>query len=154
MTKISVLLLILLSGCVQKMGYESRPALRTPPAGTIARETRIVVQRTPLEKLRRGQERFDIYCSPCHGDAGYADGMIVKRGFLPPPSYHTEFARQLTDQKIYDAITNGYGAMYSYGDRVDEDDRWAIVAYIRALQFSQNAPVSALSEAERQKLGP
>lgn len=91
-----------------------------------------------LQVLQRGQQRFDIYCSPCHGFDGYGKGMIVQRGFSPPPSFHTDRLRQAPPGHIFDVITNGFGQMYSYSDRIDPADRWAIVAYIRALQFSQN----------------
>jgi len=90
--------------------------------------------------VERGQERFDIYCSPCHGRLGDGHGMIVGRGLQPPPSY---LEQRLVDAPVgyfFDVITNGYGAMYSYASRVPVDDRWRIVAYIRALQLSQNAP--------------
>jgi len=91
------------------------------------------------ETLARGRERFDIYCSPCHSIAGDGDGMVARRGFPHPPSYHTERLRNAPDAHFYSVITNGYGMMYSYADRVAPDDRWAIIAYIRALQLSQNA---------------
>jgi mono/diheme cytochrome c family protein len=87
--------------------------------------------------LARGRERFGIYCSPCHGFDGYADGIIVARGFPRPPSFHSQQLRAAPAQLFFDTITNGYGAMYSYADRVAPADRWAIVAYIRALQLSQ-----------------
>jgi Cytochrome c. len=93
------------------------------------------------ETLLRGRERFDIYCSPCHSVAGDGDGMVVRRGFPAPPSYHTDRLRDAPDAHFYSVITNGYGMMYSYADRVAPDDRWAIVAYIRALQLSQHAHI-------------
>ncbi|HLV81420.1 MAG TPA: cytochrome c, partial [Chthonomonadaceae bacterium] len=85
------------------------------------------------------QQRFDIYCSPCHGQAGYVDGMIVQRGFPAPPSYHSDRLRKAPIGHFFDVMTNGYGIMYSYADRVTVPDRWAIAAYIRALQRSQDA---------------
>jgi hypothetical protein len=105
--------------------------------------------------LRRGQERYDIFCSPCHGRVGYGEGMIVQRGFPSPPSFHTERLRELPAGYYYDVITNGFGVMYSYGSRVQPTDRWAIVAYIQALQLSQNAtlddvPPEAQEELESQ----
>ncbi len=102
--------------------------------------------------LSRGRERFDIYCAPCHSRLGDGDGMIVRRGFPAPPSYHTERLRAAPDSHFYQVITRGYGAMYPYADRVTPEDRWAIVAYIRALQLSQHAPASLLSAAELQRL--
>jgi len=92
--------------------------------------------------LKRGQERFNIYCTPCHGRLGDGNGMISHRGFAlrrPVGNYHTERLRTMPVGYFYDVITNGYGSMYSYASRVEPQDRWAIVAYIRALQFSQNA---------------
>jgi mono/diheme cytochrome c family protein len=126
--------------------------------GTVARDD--VVQAAPLPRdtlpmpltralLDRGRERFDIYCRPCHGASGDGRGMIVRRGFSPPPSYHTDRLRNAPLSHFYDVITNGYGAMYPYGDRVKGDDRWAVAAYIRALQLSQRAPVAALPDADR-----
>lgn len=90
------------------------------------------------EELQRGQQRYQIYCQPCHGETGYGDGMIVKRGFSPPPSYHLDRLRKAPTGHFYDVITNGYGAMYSYANRVPTNDRWRIAAYIRVLQRSQN----------------
>ncbi len=102
--------------------------------------------------LARGQERFDIYCAPCHSRAGDGDGMIARRGFPHPPSYHTDALRNAPDSHFYDVITNGYGAMFPYAARINPHDRWAIVAYIRALQLSQHAPASDLSAQDLQKL--
>ena len=104
------------------------------------------------ETLLRGQERFNVFCSPCHGRVGNGEGMIVQRGFQQPPSFHLDRVRQQPDGYYYDVISNGFGAMYSYGSRVRPADRWAIVAYIRALQLSQDFPVDLLSEEERQQL--
>ena len=106
-----------------------------------------------MATLERGQERFNIYCSPCHSRAGDGDGMVARRGFPHPPSYHTDRLRKAPDAHFYSVITNGYGAMYSYADRVDAHDRWAIVAYIRALQLSQNARLGDVPEPERSQLG-
>ena len=96
--------------------------------------------------LARGRERYEIYCSPCHGLSGKGDGMIVHRGFPSPPSYHIARLRIAPAQHFFDVITNGYGIMYSYAARVEPRDRWAIVAYIRALQESQNAKVADFPE--------
>jgi mono/diheme cytochrome c family protein len=100
-----------------------------------------------MQLLERGRERFDIYCAPCHSPVGDGDGMVARRGFPHPPSYHIARLRQAPDRHFYDVMTNGYGIMYSYADRVAPDDRWAIVAYIRALQRSQGAQVSAQAAA-------
>ena len=86
-----------------------------------------------------GQERFRIYCTPCHSELGDGHGMVVQRGFPAPPSYHIARLREAPVQHFYDVITNGYGAMYSFAYRVQPADRWAIAAYIRALQRSQDA---------------
>ncbi len=102
--------------------------------------------------LARGRERFDIDCAPCHGRAGDGQGMVVRRGFPAPPSYHSDRLRNAPDSHFYDVITHGYGVMYPYGDRVVPQDRWAITAYIRALQLSQHAPASTLDAAQLQKL--
>ena len=104
------------------------------------------------EVLARGQERYNIYCAPCHGYAGYGDGTIVQRGLTPPPSFHIERLRSAPPGYLFGIITNGIGAMYSYEDRVMPEDRWAIVAYVRALQLSQNAQLEAVPEAERAAL--
>jgi len=93
-----------------------------------------------LALLERGQERFHIYCTPCHSELGDGHGMVVQRGFPAPPSYHSDRLRAVATQHFYDVITHGYGAMYSFADRIEPPDRWAIAAYIRALQLSQNAP--------------
>jgi mono/diheme cytochrome c family protein len=108
-----------------------------------------------MEDMRRGQERFNIYCSPCHGRLGDGKGMIAQRGLAlvrQPASYHTDRLRKIPVGHFYDVITNGFGIMYSYASRVEPDDRWRIAAYIRALQFSQNAPLSAVPPEERPKL--
>ena len=104
------------------------------------------------EMLQRGQERFDVYCAVCHGRTGYGDGMIAQRGFPQPPSFHTDRLRDAPIGHFYDVITNGYGVMYSYAARVAPDDRWAIAAYIRALQLSQHASLDDVPPDERQKL--
>lgn len=106
------------------------------------------------ELLRRGQERFNIYCTPCHGRLGDGNGMIAHRGFSlrrPPGNYHTDRLRNMPAGHFYDVITNGYGAMFSYASRVEPQDRWAIVAYIRALQLSQNADTADADPAALEK---
>jgi mono/diheme cytochrome c family protein len=101
--------------------------------------------------IERGHERYNIYCSPCHGFDGQGKGMIVQRGFPSPPSYHSDRLRAAPAKYIFDVITDGYGVMYSYAARVPPKDRWAIVAYIRALQLSQQARLSEVPDA-REKL--
>ena len=102
--------------------------------------------------LKRGQERFNIYCSVCHGAEGDGNGMIVQRGFPPPNSYHIDRLRQAPPGYFYNVIANGYGVMYPYASRVEPGDRWAIAAYIRALQFSRNAHLDDVPADERAKL--
>ena len=92
------------------------------------------------EDLARGQERFNIFCSPCHGRLGDGRGMIVMRGLRQPPTYHDPRLINAPIGHFFDVMTNGFGAMFSYASRVPVDDRWRIAAYIRALQLSQNAP--------------
>ncbi len=104
------------------------------------------------EVLERGRERFNIYCSPCHGRTGDGNGMIVQRGFPPPPSYHIERLRQAPVGHFFDVMTQGYGIMYSYAERVAPADRWAIAAYIRALQKSQNAKIAEVPVGQRAQL--
>ena len=93
--------------------------------------------------LERGRERYNIFCAPCHAKTGDGNGMIVQRGFSRPPSFHIDRLRQAPAGHYFHAITHGFGAMSSYASRIPPADRWAIVAYIRALQLSQNAPTLA-----------
>ena len=104
------------------------------------------------EALVRGQQRYVIYCTPCHAATGEGDGMIVRRGFTRPPSFHSQKLREAPVGHFVDVMTNGYGAMYSYADRVSVDDRWKIAAYIRALQLSQRANPNELPPEDQQKL--
>jgi cytochrome c553 len=114
------------------------------------------VQVMPIEVTRdvllRGQERFNIFCAPCHGEDGNGNGMIVQRGMKQPPSFHDQRLRDQPDGYFYDVITNGFGVMYNYASRIPPDDRWAIVAYVRALQFSQNVNVNDLPADVRQEI--
>ncbi|WP_084508253.1 cytochrome c [Mesorhizobium sp. WSM3224] len=162
---------LLLAGCRQDMEDQPRydpleasnqfadgTSARTPVTGTVARDADLspTPDRIPspvtIELLQRGQQRFDIFCSPCHGRTGDGHGMIVQRGFPAPPSYHQDALRKASDRHFYDVITNGYGAMYSYAARVPPRDRWAIVAYIRALQYSRDAPVAELPQTVSARL--
>lgn len=104
------------------------------------------------EILDRGRERFNIYCTPCHGMSGDGDGMIVQRGFRPPPSFHSDRLRAVPVGHFFDVITNGFGVMYPYGYRVSPRDRWAIISYIRALQLSRQVPIEDVPEDQRRKL--
>ena len=146
-------------------GRSERPAI----AGTVAREQlvpdRVVatgqrdgepVAQIPLPLtaalVARGRERYDIYCSPCHDRAGTGGGMIVQRGYRRPPSFHIDRLRQAPAGYFFDVMTRGFGVMPSYAVQVPVADRWAIVAYVRALQLSQNAPLGDVPPAERAAL--
>ena len=102
--------------------------------------------------MNRGQERFNVYCSPCHSKLGDGNGMIPSRGYRRPPSFHTETLRTARTGHFYDVITNGFGAMPPYAAQINVRDRWAIVAYIRALQVSQSGTVADLPPGMRGKL--
>jgi mono/diheme cytochrome c family protein len=106
------------------------------------------------EILARGRERFNIYCSPCHGRLGTGKGMVTLRGFKRlPPSYHIDRLRASPVGYFYDVITNGFGLMQDYAAQIEPHDRWAIVAYIRVLQRSQYATMADVPADERAKLG-
>jgi mono/diheme cytochrome c family protein len=102
--------------------------------------------------LDRGQERFNIYCSVCHGFLGDGSGMIVKRGFRKPPSFHDDRLRNAPVGYFFDVQTNGFGAMPDYASQIPPEDRWRIIAYIRALQLSQRATIADVPPSERDKL--
>lgn len=129
-------------------GVVPRPADRSPgipyvavraagPANypVVAESAKIPIPIT-RRTLEQGQELFGIYCAVCHGALGDGRGMVVERGFYPPPSYHMQRLREAADSHFYNVITNGYGTMFSYSERVKPEDRWKIVAYIRALQLA------------------
>jgi mono/diheme cytochrome c family protein len=164
-------IIALLAGCNQDMADQPRydplekssqfsdgMSARTPVAGTVTRDADLAPasQAIPvpvtMDLLQRGRERFEIICAPCHGRSGDGRGVVVRHGFPAPPSYHQDALRQAPDRHFYDVITNGYGAMYSYAARVPPAERWAIVAYIRALQYSRAAPVAALPAELRARL--
>ena len=135
-------------------GNSARPQV----AGTVAREPRAwaAAASAPapitLPLLARGRERFEIFCAPCHGAAGFGDGMVARRGFPAPPSYHLARLRNAPDAHFFQVISEGYGVMYPYADRISPQDRWAIIAYIRALQLSQNLPAASLDARDRSAL--
>jgi hypothetical protein len=104
--------------------------------------------------LARGRERYDIFCAPCHDRTGRGNGMIVRRGYRQPPSYHIDRLRQAPVGHYFDVITNGFGAMPDHRSQVPVRDRWAIVAYIRALQLSAHATLSEVPPVERNTLAP
>ena len=104
------------------------------------------------ELLERGQDRYRIFCTPCHGLQGDGNGMVATRGMKHPPSFHQDRLRQAPNGYFFDNITNGFGAMYGYSAQIPPVDRWAIIAYVRALQLSRNAKVSDLPAELREKL--
>jgi mono/diheme cytochrome c family protein len=128
-------------------GASARPL----PEGAVAQGEPAGVVSTPPDVspalLARGRERFDVFCAACHGLAGDGDGIIVAHGFPKPPSLHSEKLLAAPAQHIYDVITRGDGVMFGYSDRVEPQDRWAIVAYMRALQLSRRAVVAEVPEA-------
>jgi mono/diheme cytochrome c family protein len=105
-----------------------------------------------IEILDRGESRYNITCLPCHGKLGDGNGMVAMRGFRHPPTYHQDRLRNEPTSHFYDVITNGFGAMPSYAEVVTPEDRWKIIAYIRALQQSQNAKAGELAERDKQEL--
>ena len=101
----------------------------------------------------RGEQRFNIYCSPCHDRTGNGSGMIVRRGYRRPPTYHSDRLRQQPNGYFFDVITRGFGAMPDYAAQIEPRDRWAIVSYVRALQLSQNASINDVPPEARGQLG-
>jgi mono/diheme cytochrome c family protein len=167
----TVLTCLAVAGCGQYMTdqpryqeYEPAPlfrnnrVLQTPPQGAVARgdleRARSVSEKPPLNAalLARGREQFGVFCAPCHARTGDGNGMIVQRGMPRPPSLHIDRLRAAEDGHFFDVITSGYGIMYSYAARVSPRDRWAIVAYIRALQLSQHASLDDIPADERERL--
>ena len=140
----------------QVAGTVARGHLRLDQAFYTGKSGGVLVNSFPVpvthDLLVRGRERFDIFCSPCHGRLGNGDGMVVERGFRSPPSYHIDRLRNAPVGHFFDVMTNGFGAMSSYASRVPPADRWAIAAYIRALQLSQHATLSDAPADARQKL--
>lgn len=179
---VAATLLLTTAGCVQEMADQARyEALEASELFADGRSSRPVVDGTvargqlrldehrhsgrvdgepaetfPMEidrqVLERGQERFEIFCTPCHGRVGNGDGVVVQRGFRRPASLHVPRLREAAPGYYFDVITNGFGAMSNYAAQVPVDDRWAIVAYIRALQLSQNATLDDVPADERQRL--
>jgi mono/diheme cytochrome c family protein len=162
---VPVLLLLLLGGCDISMTQQNRYRVEATAAdgGSSARMlpdhvvaqgdlTRGDAAKTPPPAdaafLKRGHDRFSIYCSPCHGLDGRGDGAVVKRGFPQPPSYLSKRLMGAPASHFYEVITRGFGRMYSYADRVTPRDRWAIIAYIRALQLSQQASLAPKETAQ------
>lgn len=141
-------------------GRSERPAVENTVARGSLQDDSLFVPKDsnvfPLpinaELLLRGQQRYTIFCTPCHGIQGDGQGMVAMRGMKHPPSYHQERLRQAPNGYLYDVVTNGFGAMYGYSSQIPPRDRWAIIAYLRALQVSRNAPVGELPAELREKL--
>jgi cbb3-type cytochrome c oxidase subunit III len=150
--------------------FDDGASARVPVPGTVARgqlradpvlhtgvgpDGRFVARLPlPLDRalLLRGRERFEIFCSPCHGRTGDGRGMIVQRGFKEPTSFHADRLRQQPIGYFFDVMTNGFGQMSDYSAQVPVRDRWAIAAYLRALQLSQHAPIAEVPEGDRERI--
>jgi mono/diheme cytochrome c family protein len=154
------LVLALLAGC-----DDMTKQAKTPPDGdkkgqVAVKEPDDMVAATPdvpppaltSSLVQRGHDEFNAFCAPCHAERGDGKGMVVQRGFPPPPSFHTEQARSMTPAEIYQVISEGQGVMYSFAGRIRPGDRWAIVAYVRALQISRNATPADVPDAARDTL--
>jgi mono/diheme cytochrome c family protein len=169
---ISLLVLIALAGCDQKMAdmpkrnpldtsplFSDGAAARPEIAGTVANDTDLAPEPAtlpvvlPLDMLQHGRDRFNVFCSPCHAYDGHGQGRVVQRGFPNPPDLHSAPIAALGDRQIFDVISSGYGVMFPYGGRVPPPDRWAIVAYVRALQYADRVPLADLSPDLRARLG-
>lgn len=152
-------LLVLLGNC-DHMITQHKASLYSPDAQTVRHDPDSVawhdVPAAPPALspalLQRGQQRYRIYCTPCHSELGDGNGMVVQRGFPHPPSYDISRLRDGPTQHFFDVMTTGYGDMYSFAGRIAPADRWAIAAYIRALQLSQHATLASLSDAQRAAL--
>lgn len=149
--------------------YANGRTARPIPAGTVARDELndddsfhtgeangefldTIPMPVSLHLLERGRDRYHIFCTPCHGVLGYGDGMVARRGLRAPANFHTDRRRHLPPGYVFRVITNGYGAMGDYRDQIPVSDRWAIVAYLRALQLSRHATLADVPAAERNKL--
>lgn len=150
--------------------FTDRMASRAPPEGTVPHGTSQETKPPQVDKLAakggdefpfpltmavvaRGQERYNIYCSPCHDRMGTGEGMVVRRGFTRARSFHSPELREVPASHFYNVMSNGSGAMPAYAHALAPRDRWAIAAYIRALQLSRHAPAAELAAEDREKLG-
>jgi mono/diheme cytochrome c family protein len=179
---VAVLALVVVSGCRQDMHDQPKyiplressffgdaRSARPLVAGTVARgqlrddpllytgkanggDATVFPFRIDDRIMARGHERFDIYCSPCHGRTGQGDGMVVRRGYRRPPTYHQDRLRDAPVGHFFDVITNGFGAMPDYAAQIAPADRWAIIAYVRALQLSERSTIADVPPGEREKL--
>lgn len=170
MRRLMLLLALAAGGCDQmarQPRYDAfKPAtlfrdgkvMQAPPAGALAQEDapQLAAEQTPPAMtpalIQRGRDRYDIFCAACHDRAGYGEGIVVARGFPRPESFHTPAQRALNDRQMFQAIGDGAGVMYGFGDRLAPSDRWAVVAYIRSLQLSQAAPAASLTADEQAKV--
>jgi mono/diheme cytochrome c family protein len=138
-------------------GTVARGQLRSDEPLYTGRERGKLVDTFPFPVTRavlaRGQQRFNIFCSPCHDRVGTGQGMVVRRGYRAPPSFHMDRLREAPAGYFFEAMTNGFGVMSDYAQQIQPEDRWAIVAYIRALQLSQHATLADVPEDQRQQLG-
>ena len=176
------LTLVLAAGCRMDMhdqprfeSYEASNffpdgrASRVPPEGTVAQgqlrdddllytgkldgqDSELFPFPVTLDLLERGQDRFNIYCSPCHDRVGTGHGVVVRRGMKQPPSFHIVRLKEAPPGHFFNVITNGFGAMFSYASRLKPEDRWAVIAYIRALQLSQGASYGDVSQEDVNKV--
>jgi len=139
------------------LGTVDRSQVNEDPAYVSGLENSQPVTTLPFpvtrQVLERGRERFNIYCMPCHGELADGNGMVAQRGYLHPPSFHDDRLRQAPVGHFFDVITNGLGGMPDYAQQVTVDDRWKIIAYIRALQLSQHATVADVPAEIRGQLG-
>lgn len=154
-----------LNPAAPKVGTATTPATQAAPAVAAPGQATTTPASAPVptgvdgfpfkiseEILKRGESRYNISCLPCHGKLGDGTGMIVLRGFRKPPSYHEERLRKAPSSYFYDVISNGFGAMSSYSDQLTPEDRWKVIAYIRALQLSQRANVADLADNDKKEL--
>ena len=166
-----------LAGCQQQMAIQPRyqplsasdyfadgQSARQPVDGTLAQGRAeldplyVAKDATTLpvplnaELVARGQQRYNIFCTPCHGLTGDGNGFVTTRGYRRPPTFHSDRLRAAPVGHFFDVITNGFGAMYDYSAQIPPRDRWAIIAYVRALQLSQNIPAAQLTPDQRAKL--
>ena len=138
-------------GTVARGHLPGDPALETGKTGPAAFVAAVPLP-IDMKLLKRGEQRYQIYCTPCHGQVGRGDGMIVRRGYRQPPSFHIDRLRAQPAGYYFDVITAGFGAMPDYAAQIPVPDRWAIVAYVRALQLSQNATVADVPAQRRGEL--
>jgi len=134
--------------------FPNKTSLQAPVEGTVeyGQTQAAKPQAWTNAQMQKGQELFRIYCTPCHGVLGAGEGPVVQRGFPAPPTLHSERLREATDSHFYSVITHGAGRMGSYADRLTPQERWAVVAHVRALQLSQNVSFDSLTESEREGL--